>query len=74
MLLGTDFPGLRELGRQRVNAQSLQLVQTRSQTVRYEGDLHQENMETDCGMGLLSSGMLSLTQLRVVSPSWQKVQ
>ena len=27
-----------------------------------------------CGMGLLSSGMLSLTQLRVVSPSWQKVQ
>ena len=31
-------------------------------------------LEGPCGMGLLSSGMLSLTQLRVVSPSWQKVQ
>ena len=29
---------------------------------------------SQCGMGLLSSGMLSLTQLRFVSPSWQKVQ
>ena len=45
--LGTDFPGLWELGRQLVNAQALQLVQTRSQTVRNEGDRHQENMETD---------------------------
>ena len=47
VLLGTDFPGLWELGRQLVNAQALQLVQTRSQTVRNEGDRHQENMETD---------------------------
>ena len=31
-------------------------------------------LEGPCGMGLLSSGMLSLTQLRIVSPSWQKVQ
>ena len=31
-------------------------------------------LEGPCGIGLLSSGMLSLTQLRVVSPSWQKVQ
>ena len=37
--------------------------------------LFQEEFHSgDCGMGLLSSGMLSLTQLRVVSPSWQKVQ
>ena len=28
VLLGTDFPGLWELGRQLVNAQALQLVQT----------------------------------------------
>ncbi len=47
VLLGTDFPGLWELGWQLVNAQALQLVQTRSQTVRNEGDRHQENMETD---------------------------
>ena len=30
-------------------------------------------LEGPCGMGLLSNGMLSLIQLRVVSPSWQKV-
>ena len=47
VLLGTDFPGLWELGRQLVNALALQLVQTRSQTVRNEGNRHQENMETD---------------------------